>query len=449
MSGLRRLGLRTRLAIALGAVALVSIGLATLLANWGLESRLSDFARDRLAASARHSAEFAVGYYGRDRGWSRQGLANLTHLAEMNGYRLAIYGRDGKLLSNPSQAPQLGDRSKAEVRLGGELVGTVVVSPISGQVFIGEDRQLHSRLNRLHLLAGALALGVGLLAGMLLATPLARPIRRVTEVARRIEEGNLDSRVEPGGGAEIERLGHALNRVAETLQHEEDVRRGAAADIAHEVRTPLTGIISRIEAAQDGVLTNERENLAAMHAEALRLKQVVEDLEHLAEAERPGLLLQKRPFDLSELADRRATSYADFFNSKGVEFSERIEPTQALGDPERVAQIVDNLLANALRYTDAGGSVTLHVTPANGEAVIEVEDTGIGIPPGDLPHIFERFWRGEKSRSRATDGAGIGLAIVRELVRAHDGRIDVQSTPEKGSCFRVVLPGTRPEPSPL
>lgn len=440
MNRLRRLGIRTRLTVTLSGVALISVGLAMLLFNSGLESRLNQFARDRLAASARHSSELAVGYYVRDRGWSQSGVKTLNHLAQMNGYQLSIFDRNGKqLIGPPSSAPK-SKRANAAVRVDEHSVGTVTVSPLNGQVFTHEDSDLHSRLNRLNLLAGALAVGLGIIAALLVATPLARPIRRVTDVARQIEHGDLNSRVEPGGGEEIEQLGHALNRLAETLQHEEEIRRGAAADIAHELRTPLTGIISRIEAAQDSVLADEPQNLEAMRAEAMRLKRLIEDLERLAEAERPGLLVQKSRINLAELVAARARSNAYHFEKKGISFRHELSPITIDGDKARLEQIIDNLLANALQYTSSGGEVVLRIRTLQGEAVIEVSDTGIGIPAEDLPSIFDRFWRGEKSRSRATGGAGIGLAIVRELVRAHQGRIEVDSTPAEGSTFRIVLP---------
>jgi two-component system sensor histidine kinase BaeS len=282
------------------------------------------------------------------------------------------------------------------------------------------------------------------LAALALAVPLARPLRQLTDAARRIERGDLGARVRPAGAPETAALGRAFNRLADTLEHEEQIRRAAAADIAHELRTPLAGIVSRIEAAQDGVLPDRGANLEAMHAEALRLAQLIADLGQLAEAERPGLLVEKHPLDLTELVRDRARAQQDFFDTKGIRLEQRLDPAHAYGDQRRIGQIVDNLLSNALRYTEPGGSSTVHVAQLEDQAIIEIADTGIGIAGEELPHIFERFWRGERSRARKTGGAGIGLAIVRELVRAHDGRIDVHSKPGEGSRFTVTLPTPPP-----
>jgi two-component system sensor histidine kinase BaeS len=177
-----------------------------------------------------------------------------------------------------------------------------------------------------------------------------------------------------------------------------------------------------------------------MHAETLRLARLIEDVGHLAEAEQPGLMMRKTLIDLSAVARARAEGYAGFFRNSDVRFVADLESALVYADAGRLEQVIDNLLANALRYTNEGGTVTLRLRPQEATAVLEVIDTGIGIPPEDLPHVFERFWRADKSRSRATGGAGIGLAVVRELVQAHEGHIQVASTVGKGTTFRVTLP---------
>ena len=242
-------------------------------------------------------------------------------------------------------------------------------------------------------------------------------------------------------------VGHALNRLAETLDHEEQMRKQSVADLAHELRTPVHGLLSRIEAAQDGVLADEQANLVAMHTEAMRLTRLLDDLSRLSDAERPGLLLEKQSVNLADVARAAAATFGPRFEESGIEFSQSITSATVNGDADRLGQIADNLLSNALRYTEPGGQVQLRVEQSNGNAVLEVSDSGIGIAPDDLKHIFKRFWRGERSRSRATGGTGIGLAIVSELVGAHDGRIEVDSDLGQGTRFRVLLPAASPEPA--
>jgi two-component system, OmpR family, sensor histidine kinase BaeS len=177
-----------------------------------------------------------------------------------------------------------------------------------------------------------------------------------------------------------------------------------------------------------------------MHAEALRLAGLIDDVAQLAEAERPDLLVAREPVDLAEVCALRAAAYDGFFEAKGIAFAASREPAPMRGDPRRLEQVVDNLLSNALRYTDPGGRVELHVRREDGRCLVEVRDTGIGISPEDLPRVFDRFWRSDRSRSRATGGSGIGLAVVRELVRAHNGLVELRSEVGLGTTARVTLP---------
>jgi len=438
-----RFGLRARLAIALVGIAVLAVGLATLLSNRGLHPRVSEAAHARLESSAEHMAEVAAAVYRDEGGWTPVGAETLEHLARLNRIAIRVITVDGRIVDIGHTHPDFAFDSTsagAPVTVGGRRVGSVEVAPLSGELLTPEEEHLQTSLDRLHLAAGAASVLAALVLAFLLAQTLSRPLRRIRSTARRIEEGDLTARVELGGDPEMRAVGHALNRLAETLQHEEDVRKSSVADLAHELRTPVSGLLSRIEAAQDGVLADEAGNLSAMHDEALRLTRLLDDLARLAEAERPGLLIEKRVVDLAEVGRREADAFAPRFADKRVELSVNLGSSAVRGDGDRLGQVVANLLSNALLYTEPGGRVDLRVRREERSAVLEVADTGIGIAPEDLKHVFKRFWRGERSRSRATGGAGIGLAIVHELVRAHDGRIDVESSPGRGSTFRVVLP---------
>jgi two-component system sensor histidine kinase BaeS len=334
---------------------------------------------------------------------------------------------------------QEGAAATAPVRVGGREIGKVVVSRDDGRLFTAEEIQLRDQLLRMHAVAGAVSAAIAVLVALYLAVTLSRPLRSIRAGAEAMSAGDLDARVPESGDDEIGAVAEALNRLAETLQQEESLRKESVADLAHELRTPVQGILARVEAAQDGVLDDEA-NLAAMHDEALRLTRLLDDLSALAEAERPGLLLETEPVDLAAVAGTQTAAFAASFSDRGIELTSSLSAAVVDGEPKRLEQIVVNLLSNALRYTDAGGTVKVAVRPEGGTAVLEVADTGIGIAPEDLPRVFTRFWRGEKSRSRDTGGAGIGLSIVKELVQAHGGEVTVESTPGEGSVFRVGLP---------
>lgn len=428
MSALARLGLRTRLAVALGATAVLAVGIATVFANAGLPARVDAAAQARLERQAWHLAAVAATFYREDGRWTTEHVEAVEHLGEADG--LAVY------LAGTRPEPAGG--VAVPVVVDGRAVGRLAVEPVAG-LLTPEERHLRSSLDRLHLAAAGASALAALVLSLLLAEGLSRPLRRIRTAADRIAEGELAARVHSGGGPETAAVAHALNRLAETLEREEALRRQSVADVAHELRTPVHGLLSRIEAVQDGVLDPEA-NLAAMHSEAVRLARLLDDVARLADAERPGLLLETAPVDLAEIAGAAADAFAARFADRSIRLERALAPTVVRGDPDRLAQVTTNLLSNALRYTEPGGSVTVSVRRANGSAVLEVADTGIGIAATDLPHVFKRFWRGEKSRARQTGGAGVGLAIVHELVRAHDGHIEVESRPGEGSRFRVSIP---------
>ena len=427
---MRRLGLRARLALALAGVAVAAVALATVLSNSGLGGELDRSAEERLTTAAVHTGELAAEVYAREDGWTPAARRELVHLAAIDGLRVEVR-------ATPLPGPL---STTVPVMVDGRDVGTLAVQAEDPASFREPDRELHHRLNRLHLLAGVLAAVLALLAAVLVSAPLARPLRRLTAGARRMEQGALDARVQPAGGPELEQLAHALNRLAATLQREEVLRREATADLAHELRTPLSGILTRIEAAQDGVLADDAANLDAMHAEALRLRQLVDDIGRLADAQQLGALEHVEPLDLAAIAAERAEVHGARAAEARVALETDLRPAPVCGERRRLEQVVDNLLTNALRYTDPGGSVVLRTRPDGADAVLEVADSGIGIAAEDLPFVFERFWRSDKSRARRSGGAGIGLAIVQELVRAHHGHVEVMSRPGEGSTFVVRLP---------
>ena len=324
--------------------------------------------------------------------------------------------------------------------MNGAAVGEVSVSQEDGRLLTPVETRLSHQLNRMHLVAGATSAAVALAVALYLAWSLSNPLRRIRTGAERMRKGELDTRVKEQGDEEVRAVAHALNSLADTLQREEALRKESVADLAHELRTPVMGLLARIEAAQDGVFSDESANLAAMHDEALRLSRLLDDISSLADAQRPGLLLERGAVDLAAVAEQQIAAAEAQLEQKGIEVVTELEPVVVNGDARRLQQIMVNLLSNALRYTDEGGRVTVRVFTEGESAILEVVDTGIGIAEGDLERVFERFWRGEKSRSRTTGGTGIGLAIVQGLALAHGGRAEVDSVLGQGSTFRVTLP---------
>jgi len=435
-----RWNLRARLVVAFVGVALLAVVLATVYSSLSMNAHVAAAAQARLQRSAAHFGDVAAAVYGQNHGWTAVGAAELHHLALLDDLAVLLVDDGGRtLLKLPPSAPVESEASApAPVSSDGRAIGRVTVSQANGRLLTDEEARLHDRLDRMHIAAGVTSAAIAFAIGLYLALSLSRPLRRIRAGAEAMGAGDLDVRIRQTGDDEISAVANALNGLAATLQREEELRKESVADLAHELRTPVMGLLARVEAAQDGVFDDEAANLAAMHDEALRLTRLLDDL-------------SLEPVDLATVAAGPAEALRPRYADKGVEFTTDLRPTVVSGDRKRLEQVVDNLLTNALRYTDAGGRVSLTVRQSVGEAVIEVVDTGIGIAPEDLPHVFTRFWRGEKSRSRATGGAGIGLSIVEALVHAHRGRVTAESAVGHGSVFRVLIPlvGTAPGAMPV
>ncbi len=431
------LGIRTRLTVALVAVALFAVALAALIGNLGLTPRLNDAARARLDASSVHLSHIAADAYLNAGGWTTDVRSELGHAGQLVDLRVMLKLSDGHVL--PIGLRPFGATVGAPIVVHGVRVATIIVSAPTGKLLSAADVRLAGSLDGLHLVAGVIATLTALATALLLSQTLSRPLRRIRAVAERLSRGELDARVIEGAEPEMRDVGHALNQLADNLQQEERLRREGVADLAHELRTPVNGLLSRVEAAQDGVLPLEQ-NLSAMHREVVRLTQLLNDLSRLADAQQPGIIVNKSPLDLAAVVDSSIPSVQPRINERHIELNVRSEPTWVSGDAARLQQIVVNLLSNAVNYTAEHGRIDVSVSHTDAEAILEVRDNGIGIAADDLPFIFTRFWRADRSRSRTTGGTGIGLTIVNELVHAHDGRIEVDSALGVGTRFRVFLP---------
>ncbi|MFD5446739.1 sensor histidine kinase [Streptomyces sp. NPDC127100] len=292
--------------------------------------------------------------------------------------------------------------------------------------------------------AVAVAAGVALatvLGALLLSRAVLRPVRAMTLAAGGLGAGDLSRRVPVSGRDEIARLGSAFNRMADSLQAGEEGQRRLTGDIAHELRTPLANLRGYLEALRDGVVEPTPELLASLHEEALLQQRIVDDLQDLALAEAGALTYHPCEVDLRELLDTCRTAHLAQAETARVALELAApHPVRVTADPDRLRQAVGNLLGNALRATRPGGTVTLALGVRGGRAAVEVRDTGTGIPAEDLPHLFDRFWRADPSRGRATGGSGLGLSIARQIVTDHGGSVEVRSEVGVGTVFTLALP---------
>lgn len=287
--------------------------------------------------------------------------------------------------------------------------------------------------------AGVLTLIIGLLLMRRVVTPLADVIATAREVAA----GNLSARVEVRGAGDMRSLSESFNQMAGALERNDRERRHMLADVAHELRTPLTIMRGRLEGMLDGIYPLSEEQVAPALEEVYILDRLVEDLRLLTLAEARQLALDCQEIDLGEVARRAASLFEAEAADRGIALTTEIEPglPPVRADPLRIEQVIGNLLSNALRHIpESNGQVTLAVQRHAQGVMVSVSDSGPGIAAADLPHLFDRFWRAEKSRARAAGGAGLGLAIAKQLVELHHGAIGVESALGQGARFWFILP---------
>jgi len=327
------------------------------------------------------------------------------------------------------------------IRSGGEIIGIVVVGTQMSLLGSLETEFLRS-IDRSLLISGLLATLVAVVAGTLLFRQLTTPLQYLTRAAENMAAGDLSQRVEVHSRDEVGELAGAFNAMSDALARNEELRRNLMADIAHELRTPLSVIQGNLEAILDGVYQPTPENIAVTHQESLLLARLVNDLRELALIEAGQLQLDLEPIDLEVLAHLVEEAFRPRALEKGVRVVLDFVPglPRVSADAQRMRQVIANLVSNALRFTPPGGEIRLVSRAKQGEVTVRVEDTGVGISPNDLPHIFDRFYRADKSRSRNAGGSGLGLAIAKQLVEAHGGTIEVESEVERGTTFIITLP---------
>jgi two-component system sensor histidine kinase BaeS len=289
-----------------------------------------------------------------------------------------------------------------------------------------------------------LVLSVGV-SGVI-ATRLVRPVRALTDAAQRMREGDGSARVTINDSGEVGRLAAAFNDMSEHLERLESQRKEMVSDVSHELRTPLSNVRGWLEAARDGYAELDPELISSLVDEMLLLQHVVDELQSLALADAGKLRLHPEQVYAAELLEQVGIAHRGRAEACGLELITEIHgDPELVADPVRLRQALGNLVSNALRYTPTGGRVTLRACESEGHVLIEVVDTGTGIDSEALPHVFDRFWRAEKSRSRRTGGSGLGLAIVRSFIDAHGGTVSVTSTPGEGTTFTVRLPDSQEE----
>lgn len=427
-----------RLSLAFVSVALAAVALLAALTAVFAAADVDQLAQAQRGRLTQAMAVVAAASRGQAGTWSQADLDSTLELASKLSVHVRVTDATGATVAlSPGFARSKGPRVQAAVVVGGHRTGMLTARFRPG---LGvNDRRLREEFFRAIAGAAGLAALVALIVAIAMSRRITRPVVRLIEAASAVGSGDRTARVGSlRAPTELKDLAETFDRMADELARQEQLHRYLVADVAHELRTPVAVLQAGHEALLDGVVQPTPAQLASLRDEVLRLARMVGDLQSLAAAEAAALQLTLKPGDLADMAGAAADSLAGRYESSQLTLERDLQPAPVEADARWMHQVITNLLGNSAKFTPAGGTVTVRTAAGGERATLTVSDTGIGITEDQLPHIFERFWRGTNPTGAA--GSGIGLAVVAELVRAHDGDITVDSTPGQGTTFVVSLP---------
>ncbi len=459
-----KLSLRTKLSLSYIFLALICVLLISILTNFFLEKYFKEYIIQNQEQKNKETVSLINQQYKTGGKWETDVIEQIGINALEQGMIIRVADLSGKIIwdatvYNHGLCQQMlthmanNMNSRYPNWQGGYIenkypltdnlneIGRVEIGYYGPYYFNDNDLAFINILNKLLLSVGIFSLFLSLLIATFMARRISRPISRVISTAQMISKGYFQDRIsEKSSTREISQLTETINDLAETLEKHERLQKRLTADVAHELRTPLATLQSHLEAMIDGIWKADTERLKSCHEEIIRITKMVGDLEKLSKYESENRILKETNFDISELIRHILQNFETGFFNKGLDIKFNGEKNIVFADKDKISQVMVNLLSNTLKYTPEGGTVEVYVKGAGDFTEIRVKDTGIGISSEDLPYIFERFYRADRSRNRLTGGAGIGLSITKAIVEAHKGKIRVQSSLHEGTEFIVSLP---------
>jgi len=443
--------LTLKLTLAFLVVGLTGAVLVAIFVGQRTQTEFSRFVLDRTQTDL---IEGLVDYYQENGNWAELEAISIRSPWRREGREyfpapVVLAESDGTVvLGNrryqPGVALSSDDLEKTvRIKIEGETVGLVLfASPVGGlPLRKSPESDFLRRVNQAILFGALGATLIALLLGLLLARTISRPVRALTEATQRIARGELGLQVEVKSKDELGVLAQSFNQMSSDLARSSELRRQMTADIAHDLRTPLSVILGYTEALADDKLQGTPEMYGVMHEEARHLQHLIDDLRMLSLADAGELSLQRQPTSPLELLERVAATHSPSAKEKQIGMPVQADadlPTIDV-DPDRMVQVLNNLMSNALRFTPEGGTITLGARAQSEQVYLTVQDNGAGIAPEDLPNIFARFYRGDEVRNVEEGESGLGLAISKSLVEAHGGKISVESNLGTGTTFTIAL----------
>ncbi len=462
-------GLRTKLTLSFAATALICVLLIGVFSNIQLEKHFRDYIQQNQQKQTQEIAGLIAAKIHVDGQFDASAIQDLGIYAMEQGLILQVKDVEGTMIwdaytynqgmcqqmiqdmthnmktSNPGWNGQL-TKETIDLAQGGAKLGTVDIAYYGPYFYNDIDMHFIKTLNGIFIGVGLFSLLLALAFGMLLSRRISNPISLVNDAAQAIGKGMYGSRIKTNSSTtEIVQLSETVNQLAESLESQESLRKRLTGDVAHELRTPLATLQTHLETMIDGVWEPTVQRLESCHEEILRISRLVMDLEKLAQYDSDTLMLEKAELPAEPFLRRLMETFETTFRQKGIQVLIDCDDSVLYADKDKMSQVVINLVSNALKFTPAGGSITLTSRREKNQVVLQISDTGTGIPAKDLPHVFERFYRADVSRNRTTGGSGIGLSLVKAIVEAHGGTIAVASEEGAGASFQISLPVDRNE----
>jgi two-component system sensor histidine kinase BaeS len=464
-----RRNLRTRLTSSFLVAIAATAALVVLLANLITTSQFKGYVSDAGQQYAERLAPIFADHYTEVGGWdgaedlmaylqdtNRKGppgapgprnMMPRPGMVDPEGERLLLIDLDGDIIADSRpEKPTPGNVASsldkgAEIVVDGQQVGTILVYSSLGRLTDAQERFLR-QVNLLLIAAGVIAILGVLVVGSLQARRIVKPVRALVNAAHRVAEGDLSQRIPVTSDDELGEMAAAFNTMAAELEHQHELRRRAMADVAHELRTPLSVLQVQLESIEDELTQPTPDIISGLQADVAHLSRLVEDLRVLSLADAGDLQVESEPVEVTGLVRDVVERMQGAARAVSVTLKPQLPDGElhVMGDRQRLTQVLLNLLSNSLAHTPAGGLVSVTAEQIDYAVRVVVHDNGEGIAPEDLPHIFERFYRADQARSRGTGGSGLGLSIAKSLVEAHGGTITAASQLGAGSTFTITLP---------
>ena len=457
--------IKSKLSISIAFIVVLTVLLISILSNLIIKNEFTKYKEKQQLGKIEEIVNSIQDQYNiKENKWDEKNINNIGISSLNEGYIIKIYNKDNSILwdakvANMQLCKDIMDEickvmennfqvangkiisEKFELTKFGNNIGNMEIE-YYGPFFLSQnDSEFIKSLNYIFIVIGIVSFIIAIWVGSILSKNISKPISKMIGVTKHIANGEYEYRFDKNTKIkELSELQNSINLMADSIENQENLRKQLTADMAHELRTPLTSVSTHLEAMITGLWEPSNKRLESCYEELNRITTLVKYLEKLANVENGCYKLKKVQFDMFELLKKVSYNFEYKIKEKKIKFELIGEKLIIEADQDRIYQVITNILSNAIKYTNKEDKITIKLYKESEYAVCEIIDTGIGISQNELPYIFERFYRADKSRNRKTGGAGIGLAIVKSILQAHNGKIQVNSQLGKGSSFKVFLP---------